>query len=479
MELSAATDLHGPGLQFPSPQTTTNNHSSPLLSASVLSLVQPHFEVPLSSPIPLVSTEVSSPTASPATDQPPLSADCTDAVDRLPSSDLVATSVMHSSADPVAAATVDQLTLPTDSAASPGLTPSDSTAAPLNTAIDSDLRLSAPDQIAVANDIPLPVCTATSVTSADAVDGPTIDQLPLPTDPPATQHLTEPEATAILPPSLKDTNVAADDLLSSDSIATVAIDQVCSLTGLLISSTNGEQSSADTVAIQGELFSSDSIRTATMPLPADTIAADGPPSFDHVVPLSINSIAVPVDHQLPSTTDPALVDLVDGLPLPADSVTTNSGLSACDSVIATTALQLPSYIDPLVASGMGIKPLADEVAESAATATLPSCAIATPDGLSLSDSVAVMPLPTDATGQAPLPADAAGQAPLPADAAGQAPLPADAAGQAPLPADPAGQAPLPADAAGQAPLPADAAGQAPLPADAAGQAPLPAGQMIS
>ncbi|XP_041036149.1 nascent polypeptide-associated complex subunit alpha isoform X2 [Carcharodon carcharias] len=476
MELSAATDLHGPGLQFPSPQTATNNHSSPLLSASVLPLVQPPFEVPLSSPIPLVSTEVPSPTASPATDQPPLSADCTDAVDRLPSSDLVATSVMHSSADPVAAATVDQLTLPTDSAASPGLTPSDSTAAPLNTEIDSDLRLSAPDQIAVASDIPLPVCTATSVTSADAVDGLTVDQLPLPTDPPATQHLTEPEATAILPPSPKDTNVAAADLLSSDNIATVAIDQVCSLTGLLISSTNGEQSSADTVAIQGELFSSDSIHTATMPLPADTIAADGPPSFDHVVPLSINSIAVPIDHQLPSTTDPALVDLVDGLPLPADSVTTNSGLSACDSVIATAALQLPSYIDPLVASGMGFKLLADEVAESAATATLSSCAIATPDGLSLSDSiaVAVMPLAADAAGQAPLAADAAGQAPLAADAAGQAPLAADAAGQAPLAADAAGQAPLAADAAGQAPLAADAAGQAPLAADAAGQAPLAA-----
>ncbi|XP_072350087.1 nascent polypeptide-associated complex subunit alpha isoform X2 [Scyliorhinus torazame] len=474
MELSAATDLHGPGLQLPSPQTTIDDCSSSLLSASVLSLVQPPLELSLSS-IPLVSTEVPLPTAGPDSDQPPLSAHCTDAADRLPPSDLVATSVMHLSADPVAA-TVNQLTLPIGSTASCGLTLSDSTAVPLNTGVGSDLRLAAPDQI--VNDIPLTACTATSGTLADAVDGPTIDQLPLPTDPPATPHLTDLEATGTL--SLKDTNVAPDGLLYCDHIATVAIDLVCSLASLPISSTNGEQSLVDTVAIEEGLSSPASTPRATLPLPVD-----GPPSCDPVVPLSTNSIAVPMNHQLPFTAYPAFVNPTDGILLSADSVTTNFGLSPCDSVIATTAPQLPSNIDPPVPSGMGIKVLADEVAKTDASAPQSNNAIVTPNGLPLPDGVpvAIMPLPTDeanVTGQSPLPtnaADTTDRVPSPTDAADtdQAPLPAETV---PLPAEAADttdHVPLPAET-NQVPLPteaADAIDHVHLPAEA-DQEPLPA-----
>ncbi|XP_038642315.1 nascent polypeptide-associated complex subunit alpha isoform X2 [Scyliorhinus canicula] len=482
MELSAATDLHGPGLQLPSPQTTIDDRSSSLLSASVLSLVQPPLELSLSS-ISLVSTEVPLPTAGPDSDQPPLSTRCTDAADRLPPSDLVATSVMHLSADPVAA-TADQLTLPIGSTASCGLTLSDSTAVPLNTGVGSDLRLAAPDQI--VNDIPLPACTATSGTLADVVDGPTIDLLLLPTDPP-TQHLTDLEATDTL--SQKDTNVAPDGLLYCDHIATVAIDQVCSLTSLLISSANGEQSLVDTVAIEEGLSSPDSTPRATLPLPVE-----GPPSCDPVVPLSTNSIAVPMNHQLPFTAYPAFVNPTDGILLSADSVTTNSGLSPCDSVIATTAPQLPSNIDPPVPSGMGIEVLADEVANTDNNVLQSDNAIVTPNGLPLPDSipVAIMPLPTVAaniTGQVPLPTNAANttdRVPLPADAADtdQAPLPAETV---PLPAEEADttdHVPLPAetdqeplfteeaDTTDHVPLPAET-DREPLPADTTDQAPLP------
>ncbi|XP_051865446.1 nascent polypeptide-associated complex subunit alpha isoform X2 [Pristis pectinata] len=529
MELSAATDLHGPDLQLPSPQTINNQPSSPL-SANVLPLVQFPSELSLSS-VPIVSSEVlPSPTASQLSPSP----DLID-VDELPSSNMVAISVEQLSADPVVAATVDHSSLGSDKVSGQSeLSPH--TAVSLITELDSDVRLS-PSDAAVANTNPIPIpapVAPTDITSAEVVDGSSIDQLHLPTDSPNatpinSQVLAELEASS-LPVSVTNKEVTPDAPVSCSGIAAavppaVAVDQVDSPADHPVSSTIGHPLLADTVGIQAELSSSDSNNITTMVSPTD-IGADRPLSVDPVttvVPLSTNLVAATVHP--PSADDVAVSDPAEQLPSPRDSVSTSSGLPPGDCVIATTsvvaanALQLPSSAGPQVATGMALKLLPDLVAVPTATEPLPNDSIVTPPRLSIPDGVTVGggPGPTDgiadqvpalhenpakavqlpvppggqaATGQVPLPPG--GQVPLPAEGEAppvQAPLPPEgqaATGQAPLPPEgqaATGQAPLPPEGQAppvQAPLPAEGEAppvQAPLPAEGEAppvQAPLPA-----
>ncbi|XP_072423296.1 nascent polypeptide-associated complex subunit alpha isoform X1 [Chiloscyllium punctatum] len=437
MELSAATDLHGVDLQLPSHQTTTND-SSCLLSDSV-SLVQPPLELSLSSPISIISSEVPSLTAGLPTEQPLLPAERTDAVDEL-----------HASTDLVAVATVDQLTLPTNSVALSGLTVSNNTGVPLNTEVRSDFRLSESDQVTVANDIPLPACSAvTSVPlPTDAADGPTTDQLSLPTGTP-TQHLTDLEITAVLPDSLKNTNVPDGLSLSADSVTTNSGQFPCdsviapTVSGIAIELLADEM--AETAAAASLL--NDGIATLDrLCLPDHTVGMPSPPD------------AAMTDH-LPASTGitdqpPSAIGILDQLSSPTD----------------TAASQLQQSVADIVSVAGGLSSLVDELVQSPSTASQLS---------SPADGGEESLLPTNTTGQPPLPTDCIDQSPPidtddqlrsstdPASVTGQLTSLVDEFNQSPLSTDVASQlqSPTYTDAARQPLLPTNATCQPPLPTD--------------
>ncbi|XP_032871647.1 nascent polypeptide-associated complex subunit alpha, muscle-specific form isoform X2 [Amblyraja radiata] len=405
MELSAATDLHGPDLQLPSPQTV-NEQPSPLLPSPVLPPVQSPSEL-FPSSIPVLSSEVlSPPPADPTTSQLPLSPEPAD-VDGLPSSEMAATSVEHLSADSVVAATVKPLSLGSSQVSEQSELSRHATVS-LATEVDSDLGLS-PSDVADAIPIPLPAPVAPTTTSAEVVDGPSIDQLHLPTDPPNAIAIDSEVSTqleaSIMPGSVRNEEVLPDAVVPSDVIAIT----LPPLTDLPVSPSAG-QPLADAPGIQAELSSSDSDNAATL-----------------VVTATVHP---------PLSGDVAFSNLADGLPASHIS-DDSSGLPACEcvlaatSVVAANALQLPSPAGTQVATGMGMK-LLPEVAEPMATISLPSQGIITALGLSLPDSVTVgerpvsteriadlMPPPHESVGEAvqlPVPSEAAND-PVPSEAA--------------------------------------------------------------
>ncbi|XP_032871658.1 nascent polypeptide-associated complex subunit alpha, muscle-specific form isoform X12 [Amblyraja radiata] len=414
MELSAATDLHGPDLQLPSPQTV-NEQPSPLLPSPVLPPVQSPSEL-FPSSIPVLSSEVlSPPPADPTTSQLPLSPEPAD-VDGLPSSEMAATSVEHLSADSVVAATVKPLSLGSSQVSEQSELSRHATVS-LATEVDSDLGLS-PSDVADAIPIPLPAPVAPTTTSAEVVDGPSIDQLHLPTDPPNAIAIDSEVSTqleaSIMPGSVRNEEVLPDAVVPSDVIAIT----LPPLTDLPVSPSAG-QPLADAPGIQAELSSSDSDNAATL-----------------VVTATVHP---------PLSGDVAFSNLADGLPASHIS-DDSSGLPACEcvlaatSVVAANALQLPSPAGTQVATGMGMK-LLPEVAEPMATISLPSQGIITALGLSLPDSVTVgerpvsteriadlMPPPHESVGEAvqlPVPSEAAND-PVPSEAASN-PVPSEAA----------------------------------------------------
>ncbi|XP_078287751.1 nascent polypeptide-associated complex subunit alpha isoform X2 [Rhinoraja longicauda] len=451
MELSAATDLHGPDLQLPSPQTV-NKQPPSLLPSPVLPPVQSPSEL-FPSSIPVLSSEVLplSP-ADPTTSQLPLSPEPAD-VDGLPSSDMAATSIEHLSADSVVAATVEPLSLGS-SQVSEQSELSSHTAVSLATEVDSDLGLSPCD---VADAIPVPAPVAPITTSADVVDGPSIDQLLLPTDPPnatvtSNEALTQLEAS-VMPGTVRNEKVLLDVVVPSDITAVT----VSPLTDLPVSSSVG-QPFADAPGIQAELSSSDSDNTAPLVFPA-SIGADTPQLLDpdtSTVPLPTELVTAAVHP--PSSDDVAFSDLADGLPTSRAS-DVSSGLPACEYVLAATpvvaanALQLAPPTGTQVATCMGMKLLPD-VAEPMATISLPSHGTVTALGLSLPDSVTVVEtsVPTERIAdQVPPPHESAGEAvqlPVASEATSD-PVPSEAANdQAPCaPKDEAASDPVPSEAA--------------------------------
>ncbi|XP_055520553.1 nascent polypeptide-associated complex subunit alpha, muscle-specific form isoform X2 [Leucoraja erinacea] len=320
---------------------------------------------------------------------------------------MAATSVEHLSADSVVAATVEPLSLGSSQVSEQSELSRHATVS-LATEVDSDLGLS-PSDVADAIPIPLPAPVAPTTTSAEVVDGPSIDQLHVPTDPPnpiaiGSEVSTQLEAS-IMPGSVRNEEVLPDAVVPSDVIAIT----LPPLTDLPVSPSAG-QPLADAPGIQAELSSSDSDNAATL-----------------VVTATVHP---------PLSGDVAFSNLADGLP--ASHVSDDSsGLPACEcvlaatSVVAANALQLPSPAGTQVATCIGMK-LLPEVAEPMATISLPSQGIITALGLSLPDSVTVgerpvsteriadlMPPPHESVGEAvqlPVPSEAASD-PVPSDAA--------------------------------------------------------------
>ncbi|XP_062894020.1 nascent polypeptide-associated complex subunit alpha isoform X1 [Mobula hypostoma] len=407
MELSAATDLHDPDLQLPSPQTINNTPSS-LLSANVLPLVQSPSELPLSS-TSVVSSEV---LPCPAASQLSPSPDLTD-VNGLPSSNTVASSVKQLSADPAAVPTVDQSSSGGDQVGRQSELSPSHTAVSLTTEVDSDVRLPPADAVvANTNLVPKPAPAAPAgITSAEVVDGSSSDQSHLSTDSPSATPINSEvlaELEGSLPGSVKNEEVTPDALASCSGTATavplaVAVDQMNSLADQPVSSILG-QPLADAVAIQEELSSS-----ATMVFPADT-GADSPALVDPVTPVaSLSTNLVAATAHPPPVSDPH------------DSVNASSGPSPCDYVIAASpvlpanALQLLSS-DAQVTTDVAAKLSSDVAAVPTATVPSPDDSIITPARLSFpeADTVVDEPVPTDGIGdQVPvLTADKAVQLPV-------------------------------------------------------------------